>query len=311
MKNTNPTEDVWTLRKKAGALRKAQRYEEALEPYRMLWEQSTQQDAWDGWGYAFCLEKTGQTTPALEVCRKAHELDPEHELVRQLYARCLYYVEVRAEQTSLGRQMQAARLIGELVAQDDPYAPYLVPSILHVATALKERGRFRDVLEWLDRLDPSRLSTEPFQLEEKGRTIKIPSEATRYWLLRCKALFRTGDFAGCREAVEQALQQVPRPVNDADLWWRRLKALAQAVEGDLETAYRELSRLAARKPAWFLEEDLARIARKQGNHDVAWRHLLRVLLDRSPLRLRVNAVERVAAWYEEEGEAERARQTLA
>ena len=36
MKNTNPTEDVWTLRKKAGALRKAQRYEEALEPYRML-----------------------------------------------------------------------------------------------------------------------------------------------------------------------------------------------------------------------------------------------------------------------------------
>ena len=55
------TPDPWTLRKEANAHRKGRRYAEALTPYAALWAVESARDAWDGWGYAFCLDKTGRT----------------------------------------------------------------------------------------------------------------------------------------------------------------------------------------------------------------------------------------------------------
>ncbi len=302
--------DPWALRKEANGHRKARRYAEAVRTYAALWRIEDARDAWDGWGYAFCLDKVGETRQALDVCREAYRLDPEHRPTRQLYARCIYLLELKGAEGDPTRMQRAADGVCKLVSQDDEYAPYVVPAVLAVANELKRRGRYADVLAWLDRLDASRLSVEPFEFAREGRTSKGPSDAQRYWGLRCKALFETGAHAACREAVAEAMLAVPHPVNDGDVWLHRLAALSSAAEGEAAAAYEELSKLLGKKPVWFLEYDLAGLARDLGREDDAWRHLLRVLLDRAPFGLRVGAFERASEWLEADGDAAAAAEHL-
>lgn len=304
------TSDPWALRKEANAHRKARRYTDALRPYASLWQMESSRDAWDGWGYAFCLDKAGRTREALDVCREAYRLDDGHRPVRQLYARCVYHLELKGADGDVGRMQRAADGVCRLVPQDDEYAPYVVPAVLGVAGELKRRGRYADVLGWLDRLDAAALSTQPFEFEKDGRTKRGPSDAQRYWGLRCKALYETGEHDACRRSVVDALRVVPRPVNDGDVWLRRLAALSRAAEGEAAAAYDELSNLLGKKRVWFIEYDLAQLARDLGRDDDAWRHLLRVLLDKAPVGLRIGAFECAAAWLEAEGDADAARAHL-
>jgi tetratricopeptide (TPR) repeat protein len=303
--------DPWALRKEAKEHRKAGRYTDALRLYAILWGQENTRTVWDGWGYAFCLDKISKTREALEVCREAYRLDSNHHSLRQLYARCIYQLELKTTEGNLARMQKAAIGICKLVSQDEKYAPYVVPAVLTVAAEFKQRRRYDDVLKWLDRFDPALLSTKPFEYEQEGRKRQGPSDAQRYWGLRCKALYETGAYAACREAVAQALRMVSGPVNDGDVWLHRLSALSRAAEGEAAAAYNELASLLGKKPTWFLEYDLARLARDLGRRDDAWRHLLKVLLDSTPPKLRVRAFELASEWLEEEGDREAAKQHFA
>lgn len=307
----NLVPDPWALRKEANGHRKARRYAEALQPYTALWSQEDARDVWDGWGYAFCLDKTNRTREALEVCRAAYRLEPAHQPIRQLYARCIYHLELKNADGDVDLMQRAAKGVCQLVRQDDEYAPYVIPGVLTVAGELKRRGRYDDVLTWLDRLDASGLSTQPYEFEQNGRTKRGPSDAQRYWSLRCKALYETGTHDACRKAVGDALRVVPSFVNDGEVWLLRLSALARAADGEAAAAYKELAALLKKKRVWFIEYDLAQLAYDLGRDDDAWRHLLSVLLDRSPLELRVGAFELASAWLEEDGERKGAAQHLA
>ena len=66
--------DLNGLREKANSLRRENRYLEALEPYRIIWEETEgSRDKWDGWGYAFCLNKCGFHEKALKVCKEIYQ----------------------------------------------------------------------------------------------------------------------------------------------------------------------------------------------------------------------------------------------
>ena len=303
--------DPWELRKEANALRKERRYAEAITPYTALWEMQSERDVWDGWGYAFCLDRVGRTSEALNVCRETYKKDPDHLQVRQLYARCVYLLEVKDADGELTRVQKAAKGICKLVKQDDEYAPYVVPAVLTVAKALKQTGRHDDVLNWLERLDASRLSGKPFTFEKNGQTKMGPSDAQRYWLLWCRALHKLGKYAECQEAVKVAIRSLPTFVNDGDVWLQRLAALSLAAEGEAAAGYDALKAILGKKRGWVFEYDLAVIARSLGRRDDAWRHLLGALLERGPIGQRIRAFETASEWLEEEGDKARAAEHLA
>jgi tetratricopeptide (TPR) repeat protein len=57
----------------ADELRKEKRYAKAIPLYKELMEFSTIKPddyKWVMWGYAFCLQKSGAYSEAIEVCRK-------------------------------------------------------------------------------------------------------------------------------------------------------------------------------------------------------------------------------------------------
>ena len=100
-------------------------------------------------------------------------------------------------------------------------------------------------------------------------------------------------------------------MNDGDVWLQRLAALSLSADGEVAVAYDALAALHGKKRVWFLEYDLALLARDLGRNEDAWRHLLRVLLDRAPFGLRIGAFETAAEWLEADGDSKAAAEHLA
>ena len=294
----------------ANALRKAHKYQQAIPLYQTLWD-GDKKDPWDGWGYAFCLRKTGKLSEALDVCREVYRLSPTLDVNRSLYAWCVYDLEIKTDEVhNPGRFLKAANGITQLTEQKDKYAPYTY-TVFKVCKHLLQRNHAEDALEWLDRFDVNHLSDEVSTFKvDGGKERQMPSDLQTYYNLRSKALYKDERYAQCRACVREALEAVPDFVNDGDFWLRRLDALSQAAEGDVAPAYEVLETLLHRKHDWFLQNDLALLAHQLGRKKEAWAHLIQAMLDRAPLELRVNVFDLASAWLEEEGRPEDARPHL-
>ncbi len=298
-------------REQAKNLRKEQNYTSALPLYEALWNEGQQSDAWDGWGYAFCLYKLKRYEEGLEVSRLVYKIDSEMELNRKCYADCIFGLEIDVEPIeNFNRFLNAADGILKLVNQDNLYAPF-TRTVFAVCKELKARDRFEDVLAWLDRLDASLLSSKPFSFtNERGREQKAPSDVQRYYTFRAKALLETGQYEACITCVQEGLDRLTSFTNDGDLWLKWNAARAEFALGRTEAAHRCLTQLLHRKETWFLHEELARIARALGKNEEAWGHLYKALLDREPLELRINLFQLAAEWHQAENDLDAAREHL-
>lgn len=299
------------LRKQARGFRKEKDYKKALPLYQELWNSGNESDGWDGWGYAFCLEKIGKISDALEVCRKVYKLGPEEEVWSQLYAQCIYKLEIDKEPVEdFNRFLKAASGILKLVPQHNIYAPY-TRTVFKVCRQLKERAKFEEVLHWLGRLDVSLLSDKVYEFtNERGKRQQVPSELQQYYGARCRALFKTSRFEACQECVTEGLSAVKKVVNEGDLWLERLCAKAGAARGNVKEAFEALEALLYRKQAWFLYDELARLAKRLGKQEVAWRYMILCLNDRSPADLRVNVFSKAATWLSEQGNEKKAAEHM-
>ena len=110
------------LRQHASALRKDNKYDQALAVYRQLWEQPATRNEWDGWGYAHCLRKLGRPREALEVCRQVHQAYPDFEPNRNEYGWSLYDLVLKQDKDAIakdpGEFFRAAEEILSLAGHD-------------------------------------------------------------------------------------------------------------------------------------------------------------------------------------------------
>lgn len=303
--------EISALRTKATELRKTKRFEDALPIYESLWNQSNQNDGWDGWGLAYCLYKVKRTAEALDICRTLYKIDADQEVWLQLYAQCIFKLEIDKETVeNINRFLKAASGILELVPQNNPYAPYS-RTVFKVCKQLKQRGNFGDILQWLNRLDKTILSDEQYEfMNEKGRKQRSPSDLQQYYTYRCGALYKTARYEECQASANEGLNALKTTVNDGEFWLTRYHAKASAALGDTADAYLALTALSQRKQTWFLYAELADLARKLDKKDEAWRFMLLCMTDTAPADLKVNVFSQAADLLSEDGRENKAREHM-
>jgi len=297
-----------TTRAKADELRKAGRLDDAVSEYSQLWPD---EDPWTGWGYAYCLRKLGRSKEALAVAREVHALDPEFVLGRSVYAWSLYDVHIRGVEAPEPEVLKAAQMIVRLVGSGDKaYAPTsaLVITVLKVAKAWASRTRDIRALEWLEKLDPTRLSTEPRRgRDERGRELELSSPREQYFAIRTHALERLGRWQACLEITSTAMSECGRLHHDNDIWFARRIALAKQHLGRPQEALSDLRELAARKPTGFMQTDIARAAWQAGDVDSTYQHSLLALLTPDEMGFKLEAVRLMAEVLWRRGDLELAR----
>jgi tetratricopeptide (TPR) repeat protein/cold shock CspA family protein len=276
------------LKQQASALRKQRKYEEALPLYQELWQEHRDQcDEWDGWGYAQSLRKLGRSQEALDVCRETYPLKPDFDYVRNLYAWCIYDLEIKRDdseiQNNQGRFLEAADAILKLVepGQYSPYARTLFRVIDYWRSRLSNPGE--RILEWCDRIPPDQLSNVPqYGPDGKGKTVEYASDREKWYSYRCRALYDAGRFEDCIRCAQEALSQFEKLHHDNDVWFKWRIALSRAELGDQETAISELKALLTRKRDWFIHHRIAQYYLDLGRTDEALEHAIEALLGPGP-----------------------------
>jgi tetratricopeptide (TPR) repeat protein len=288
-----PLGQTTTSKSKADELRKSGKFDAAAAEYGRNWPSS---DKWAGWGYAFCLRKLGRTEDAFDVITAVLKLDPAFRFGRSL---CSWIVwdSIRQQTTNDEISRRAKWVIRLSKDVEDPYSTMtpFVRAVLRAARAWSDAGRYRNTLSWLEQLDPTRLNNDEGSFtDSKGKTRRIGSAREKYYALRTRALEKLGRWTECLEVAREALVCCSPLHHDNDIWFARRAALACAHCGEAQSAIKELEALVARKPAFFLHTDIARIALAVDDLDLAKRHVLAALTSRSELAYKLPALKIMA-----------------
>jgi tetratricopeptide (TPR) repeat protein len=297
-------------RAKTDELRRSGHFDEAAKEYAALWPDG---DPWTGWGYAHCLRKLGRTREAIEVAREVHTLAPDFRLGRSMYAWTLYDC-IRSIDVPEPALLTAAETIISLTGSDEQaYAPTspFVATVLRVAKACAMRGRDVRALEWLNKLDPTQLPTEPrIWSDETGRKRELASARERYYATRTHAFERLRRWQECLETTNRALTDCGPLHHDNDVWFARRIALAKLNLGRPQEALAELEQLAARKPTSFMQTDIAKAAWAAGDVERTFKHALQALQAPGDIRFKLEGVRLLAEVLWRRGETDYARTHL-
>ena len=214
--------------------RKNKDYDTALELYTNIWnEHRSECGCWEGWGYAYCLRKTGDSNLALDICRDIYKLDQTFKMGKDLYSWCIYDLEINTENDEISkatdRFIKAAKAILKLSDQDD-YSPY-IRTIFKVVNFLGTRPNvdYDQIIWWLEKLESKQLSTDPKKiLDEKGTEHTYYSDRENWASLNTKALCKAERYKDCIEACNKTLKELPGLSYSNKIWIQRRLAVSLA-----------------------------------------------------------------------------------
>ena len=307
--------DHQQLRNSANQLRKAKRYNEAFQMYAKLWNNFREYcNEWDGWGYAFCLQKLKRYKEALEVCRDVFRTNPEFPNIKNVYAWSIYYTEIKKNKIENEPIFfKAAEAIVQLCRQEDKFSPYTL-TVFKVIEYLKTKAipNSDQILQWADKLDPVLLETEPFQfVDDTGKKRELASKREQYFMFRSTALFDKELWVECINCCEQALRLIPKFHYSNDIWFKRKIALSQRKVGETENALSLLKEILQTKKEWFIQSEIAEILFDKGEHDKALELAVDAALNFGDTDKKLNLFILLAEILKAKGEIDVARKHIA
>lgn len=278
--------EIQKIKREASELRKQCRYSEAIKLYNDLW--TNHRDSckeWEGWGYATCLRKLGNSEEALEICRTIYQNNPEFEAGKKLYAWCIYDIEIKKDNEHIKKDekkfFKAANAIQDLTSQDQ-YSPQ-AKTIFRVIDYLIQTKKIypaEAVIGWLDRLDMKSLSDEVYQfIGGDGKQREVQSEREKWYAIKTKALEKLGRHKECIEICKEALETILKFHYHNDVWFKRRIALSKANLGDKQNAAEELEKILQRKKEWFIQHEIATIYYELGNNKKALNYAIDAALN--------------------------------
>ena len=258
--------DIAEIKQNAKKLREEGCFEEACEPYGELWDNHRDKcNKWDMWGYATCLRKVGRSNEALEICRELYSCESKFQQGKNLYAWCIYDTEIKKDLEQIKNEeevfFKAVTAIQTLTTQDQ-YSPYskAIFAVIDYLNKAKNVYPAKDILNWLDELDHTSLSEEPFQfIDDRGRSRELQSEKEKWYATKTKCLQKLNNHDECILFCQEALEKFSKFHYFNDVWFKRRIALSKAQLGDKVKAAEELEEILKRKKDWFIQFELAGI----------------------------------------------------
>jgi len=178
--------DLTEQKQKANEFRKAGNFEEALLLYINLWKETG--DKFDGAGLLHCLRKLERFNEAIiladELIVKYPDFDwCRNEVIWTFISGTLYKLE---ETETLEKVLQTAQKIMD-INPNDLAAKMVVFKVLKSAKASND---WETINEWVVKIDPNSLSTEPMT-DSSGR--KGWSDQSLWYNYRINGLVKKGD----------------------------------------------------------------------------------------------------------------------
>jgi hypothetical protein len=254
-------EQTKTLLQQAAALRKAKAPEQAKAIYESLLGEQAYWTQWDWWGYAQCCADLKQYEAALEICRRAYASHSGFAMLRQLYARCIYYTQLSGKKEPGSEQLykKAVEAMVQLSPPGEPYsltAKAIFKYIKHLSQ--KPSIPWETIGQWLEKMNVERLSKEVYTIPGQNgkRDMELASEQEEWFSWKIKYLLHTAQWQPCIDMINLALSTINKWHYSNDIWFLRKKAAALHALGSTREALSLMEQLLLKKKEWFFEADL-------------------------------------------------------
>lgn len=245
----------------AAELRKAKAPQEAKAIYDSLQNEQAGWTQWDWWGYAQCCADLRQYETALAICRRAYASHSSFDMLRQLYARCIYHTQLSGKKEPGSEQIykKAVEAMVQLSPPGEPYsltAKAIFKYLKHLSQ--KPAIPWDTIGQWLQKMQVERLSKEVYTIQgrEGKRDMELASEQEEWYSWQIKYLLHTAQWQACIDMIDTALHAIDKWHYSNDIWFLRKKAAALHALGSTAEAIILLEQLLARKKEWFFEADL-------------------------------------------------------
>jgi len=243
------------LKQQAIQLRKKKRYNEALPKYEKLWDETG--DEYDGAGLLSCLRKLGLFDRAIPFADELIEKFPDFQWCKNevIWTYIAGILNKLKEDVPLEKVIDTSKKIMSL----NPEGLAAKMAVFKVLKLAKASNNWDTVDEWVVKLTPESLSTEPM-IDSKGR--EGWCDQSLWYNYRIKSLIE-------KDRSEQALEYFDGVIEKFPIqkkFFQRLKALAHYKLKNLngaETIYSILC--SGYKPDWWLLHEYARVLRDKGS----------------------------------------------
>ncbi|MBA7548768.1 hypothetical protein ES705_41235 [subsurface metagenome] len=194
--------DLIEQKREANKLRKTGNFEEALLLYRNLWEETG--DKFDGAGLLHCLRKLELFNEAISFAEELIVKYPDfdwcrNEVIWTFISGTLYKLE---ETETLEKVLQTAQKIMDI--NPNNLAAKMV--VFKVLKSAKASNDWETINEWVVKINPNSLSTEPMT-DSSGR--KGWSDQSLWYNYRINGLVKKGDSNEAIVLVDEILECFP------------------------------------------------------------------------------------------------------
>lgn len=300
------------------ALCKQEQFDEAIELFKPIWQQDTRaMSKFDLWNFARALKKSGDLEHALDVCRYTYKVEPSFKRNNDLYAWCIYELEIKGKQPEeAASEMQerfekAANAIITLSKQDR-YSPFehAVMAYLRYLNR-KTNVPFQQVLDLTDMLDPSVLNDESLvYVDSNDKQRELASYKEKWYAYRTKALEKTNRYEDCLLLAQEGIKLFPDSSDGNDVWfrWRLGKSLYHL--GNVSVAITELENVLRIKKQWYIQHLLSQACFDTGDVDTAIQYAAEAALNSGDLKNKYRLFVHMARVLSVKGEQEVAKKHI-
>jgi len=249
-------------KQRAKELRKAGKFEEALPLYRDLRKQTG--DSFDGAGLLQCLRKLELFDEGINLAEELIVKHPEfnwcrNEVIWTFISGALYKLE---ENEPLEKVVETAQKIMDM----NPKGLAAKMIVFKVLKSSKAHNDWDTINEWIVKIDPNLLSTEPMT-DSSGR--KGWSDQSLWYNYHIRGLLEKGGKKEAQEAIN-IVNEISERFLKQRKFFLRLKGLANQKIGNLYEAEKIYQNLCSGdRPDWWMVHEYARVVRDTGRTEDA------------------------------------------
>lgn len=294
---TSSTLSISEQKQQANELRKSEKYDKALLIYENLWSETG--DAFDGAGLLHCLRK-------LEIYDKAIPFADELIVKYPTFEWCKKeiiwtYVNGILDKLKDDEPIENILDVAQKVISLNPDGLAAKKVVFKVLKAAKTSGKWEIVDDWVIRLNPDVLSTNPM-INSLGR--EGWSDQSLWYNYRIKSLIEQDKINNALDVIDEIIERFPNQKK----FFLRLKALAYYKQNNLsesEIIYRNLCN--SSKPDWWLLHEYAKVIRDKGLNEEALKLMYRAISNQPKLEATVTLLLDIGNLCKSIGKNEEAR----
>lgn len=289
--------NLFEQKNKANALRKNGDFEEALIIYRDLWNENG--DKFDGAGLLHCLRKLELFDEAIILADELINKYPDFNWCRieVIWTYISGKLNRLPDNESLAKVEQIAQKILDFVPEG--LAAKMV--VFKVLKSAKASNDWNTINEWVVKLNPNSLSTEPM-IDGSGK--KGWSDQALWYNYRIKGLIHEGDPNKAIALVDEISDHFQKQRK----FFLRLKASAYVLLNNLSEAERIYQNLCSGyKPDWWLLHEYSKVVSDIGRKEDALKLMYQAANSNKKLEVMVSLFEDIGMLCKEIGMNEEAR----